>query len=328
MIIMYENLNIWDRVDKIFNDNREKIINLYENGIMTVIQLEDKFGISHSAIDRKLRKNGIEIIDRRYKNQILTWRNKKNGIIEDYQNGLSLEQLKKKYNISIFLLRKNFRRNGIKLRGRSFGKVINLEPNENLFYIIGVLYGDGSAFCYDSYPNKKYKVCRIMLDCKDLDFAKAFQNSCKKIGLNARLNTKKKTTFKQGFCWRVDCYSKILYNFYQKFDLNSMLNEKRESKIAFIRGIFDSDGCNCKKNNIVRITTIRKDFALFLKKLLETMNFKSTIYGGKQNSGYCKEKYDVVILGGKSENERFLKTIKPNITRKKYGGKICQKKKT
>lgn len=309
---------MWERADKIFNDNREEIINLYENGIMTVIDLENKFGISHTAIDRKLRKNGIEIIDRRYKNQILAWRNNKNEIVKDYQNGLSLEQLKKKYNVSVFLLRKNFRKNGIELRGRSFGKMINLEPSDDFFYIIGVLHGDGSAFCYDNHPNKKYKIHRIMLDCKDLDFAQAFQNSCQKIGLKARLNTKKKSTFKQGFCWRVDCYSKILYNFYKKFDLNLMLKEKGKYKIAFIRGMFDSDGCNCKKNNIVRITTIRNDFALFLKKLLETMNFKSTIYGGIQNSGYVKEKYDVTILGGKSENKRFLKLINSNIARKKY----------
>jgi hypothetical protein len=31
---MYENLNMWDRAEKIFNDNREEIINLYEDGIM------------------------------------------------------------------------------------------------------------------------------------------------------------------------------------------------------------------------------------------------------------------------------------------------------
>jgi len=319
---MHENLNMWDRADKIFNDNRKEIINLYKNGTMTVIQLENKFGISHSAIDRKLRKNGIEIIDRRYKNQILTWRNKKNEIIKDYQNGLSLEQLKKKYNISVFLSRKNFRRNEIKLRGRSFGKIINLEPNENLFYIIGVLYGDGSAFCYDSYPNKKYKVCRIMLDCKDLDFARAFQNSCKKIGLKARLNKKKKITFKQGFCWRVDCYSKILYDFYRKFDLNSMLDEKRKHKIAFIRGIFDSEGSNYinhKKGKYgITITTIKKDFSLFLKEIINSIGLEAKTYHHyNQKTGYTRETHRVWILGNKEKRNNFLKIINSNIARKR-----------
>ena len=108
-------------------------------------------------------------------------------MINDYENGLTTKQMKNKYHIGYEHLSKI-----IAIKNRSLSKVrIDLRPSKELWYVIGVLFGDGSAYSYRHHQCKNAKFYRIELDTKDREFADEFVKCCKLIRLNPFLATRK-----------------------------------------------------------------------------------------------------------------------------------------
>jgi intein-encoded DNA endonuclease-like protein len=236
-----------------------------------------------------------------------------NQIVRDYQSGRTLPQLVREYNIPYTTLHDNLQEI-IKLRDKSSGKVqVNLTNSKELWYVIGVLFGDGSAYSYRHHQCKNAKFFRIELDCKDREFADEFFKCCKAIGLHPFLTTRKSETTKQGFQWKVYTNSKTFVEWFEKFKLTyrAIPTLPKKYKIAFIRGVFDSEGCKYK--NSAKITNTKVWWIGLVREILNSLGFETSAY--YTENGFCK-KYDISILGGKLKVREFLTLVNSSIPRK------------
>jgi intein-encoded DNA endonuclease-like protein len=252
-------------------------------------------------------------------NKRIFWNENKGKIIELYKHGYGVHSIERlmEGKISHDFLHRLMKEEKITHDdSRSLGKVmVNLQPSEDLFYVLGVLHGDGWIVYGKHHQCKNSKMCRIALDCADKDFADAFYESCKKIGLNPSVWKHKRPKWTQGFCWRVQATSKVFVEWYKKLDYDYFLNANIEYKIPYIRGVFDSDGCNYKGMN-VKITSVNREFLEMIKKNVDGFNFETKIRKIIWKTGYCH--YDINIMGGKEERKRFLNLINPAIKRKRW----------
>lgn len=269
------------------------------------------------------------------KNRSGTWEKHKKEIISLYKQGYGIFTLEEKFGVNHDTIWRKMKELGIppNPNSRSLSKnMLDLSPSEDLWYVTGCCYGDASVYSYQHHQCENAKYHRLEMTCKDRDFIEAFNDSCKKIGLNTHsINKKPSKTALQGFLWKVCVDSKAFQtDWWDKVSDEQVLNTPMEFKIPFMRGIFDSDGCFSNRR-ITQITTANEERANFLKNLIMKMGFKAAIYkseyknyqvenpksGFKSNNPF---KYSIYIRGGKSEVQRFLEMIEPNIARKRWAG--------
>jgi intein-encoded DNA endonuclease-like protein len=230
----------------------------------------------------------------------------KDSIIKDNET-MSREKLCRKYKTYPEILKKI-----ISFRDRSSGKVkVNLSPSKSLWYIIGVLFGDGYVYTYKHHQCKNSTFNRLELNVKDRDFANKFMRCCKDIGLHPFLTTKKSVTTRQGFLWKVYANSKTFVDWFRKMKSEDILNLPDELKVPFISGFFDSEG-NVYKGNAKMTNTDLEKIAL-IRSLLTSIGYKTSLYYSE--GGFCSH-YDIWMLGGKEKVREFLLTIQPSILRK------------
>jgi intein-encoded DNA endonuclease-like protein len=264
------------------------------------------------------------------------WDENKGEIIELYNKGFGIWNLEKKFGMSHDFFWQKFKELGIPLNphAKSLGKrLINLNDSEDLWYIIGCIYGDASAYSFPYLQKWGHKensrVHRVEMTCKDLDFAETLSNSLKNIGANPHFTTKKSETSNQGFLWKICTDCKPLVKFWDSITDEQVLNLTEQYKIPLIRGIFDSDGTFYHNNgqNSCHISTTIEGRAEFIKKLIESLGFGIAIYKSDNTSKIIKGKlmktnnpfhYSINIRGGKSEIQRFLELIQPSIERKRW----------
>ena len=90
----------------------EEIISYYQSGLST-IQLEEKYGVSHTTIGKKLRENGVKLRPSRSMKRIYI---PIEEIISYYESGMALIQLAEKYGVSKNIINNRLRENGVELR--------------------------------------------------------------------------------------------------------------------------------------------------------------------------------------------------------------------
>jgi intein/homing endonuclease len=247
-----------------------------------------------------------------------------NNIIEDYKNGETLHSLSAKYKIGYGKLWKKMHLH-TKVRDKSYGKVpVNLKDSYDLWYIVGVCHGDGSVYKFKHHQCKNANFYKVDLSVKDKIFADSFKNALLNIGFkNIGERVRKAPTYNQGFCYNVCVDSKTFYEWYKKLTYNKMLMMNKKYKIAFLRGLFESDGCFCKmKYPQATITNAKKPFLKFVQKMVSDLGFKSSIYYKK--GGYCpsfnsafKSGYILSVIGGSKQVLKFVKMLDCCIERKR-----------
>jgi hypothetical protein len=190
------------------------------------------------------------------------------------------------------------------------------QMSPELAYILGVMLGDGSL-------TKR----RIGLITIDKDFALNFKKKLEKwSGLKGRLYkyfNKQTYIYKQGFCYSVFLNSRKARDFvkgliyYRKtqriyWKYLKKTSFTKEQKIAFLQGLYDSEGC---------IKTYRIDFSntsywliLLVKKHLNSLQIKPNISKGKKVKDRLRN-YRVDITG-KKNIFRFHSLISFSIKRK------------
>jgi intein-encoded DNA endonuclease-like protein len=200
-------------------------------------------------------------------------------------------------------------------------KYPNLNPSENLFYLLGAIKSDGWIAKY-GYQNK------ICLEVNDLDFATEFSKCLIKIGLNPNINKIKKKLSNQEFVFRVTSNSRIFVDWFKSYDLNNIKMVSKKMKIAFIRGIFDGEGCYKtypksahRKYHVAQITMKDKKFILFVQELIKSIGFENKVYKCDNSKGWSGILYNIWISGNSAKTIEFLQTIKPSIERKRYNYK-------
>lgn len=192
----------------------------------------------------------------------------------------------------------------------------NLDPSQELSYLLGAVYSDGSAFSYKG--NRQSRTYEIWLRVKDEDFAIEFNRCMCRI-----LRKRKKAPYpvsktKDGF-YIAKGYSKLLVEF-----LNQPIDQHKEIINAypsfFVRGFADGDGGVAIKDRdpwkevLVQFTNSSKPFLLYLKQLLSNkfgINSDVEIHSEKEGRKYFR-----LRIGRHTEILRYYKHIGFTIRRK------------
>jgi len=191
--------------------------------------------------------------------------------------------------------------------------------NESLRYILGVLLGDGYRWIDRSRSPKAERHWRVGLHAKDEKFVHTFAFHLSKL-LNRNYTVWKE---KRGL-YRVDCSSKLLYDL-KEANINKVEEIAKEEPEAFLKGIFDSDGCGSvftrKFPNkayhypIVSFTNTRKELVELVTKLLRSIGISAKIYLKRCRGNPCFDRWKSttdqyqLIITKRDDVLRYMKKI-------------------
>nr|MBA4405278.1 hypothetical protein [Nanoarchaeum sp.] len=193
-----------------------------------------------------------------------------------------------------------------------------MELNEDLAELIGAHVGDGTLY----KTNSKSIVWELRGDLKEKEYYT--ENICPLIKrlFDIQLNSKFRSGGKNG-CWGVQTCNKQIINTFLEYGFvsgnktytvsvpNYIFDSRIEIKRAFIRGLFDTDGClnfykinNNLKRDYPRIIFSSASVNLrdSLNTLLQEMGFKTSIWNAFSFS---------VCISGKETLLRWAEEIKP-----------------
>jgi len=177
------------------------------------------------------------------------------------------------------------------------------QMNEELAELVGIMLGDGSL---QKNHNYTYSV-RIAFDARK---EKRYCEFVKRLIFN-NFNILAKTTLnKKKNCITLYFYSKQLTDYFHEFlgiqyspkNLKEIPNHVYKNdifKCAFVRGLFDTDGCITNQKmgkytyNLIKICTAHSVFAKNIKELLSQLRINSFICTKKDKFGHLG--FDVVI---------------------------------
>lgn len=172
-------------------------------------------------------------------------------------------------------------------------------------YLIGVVKGDGCLrhVCHKrNYGKKNYYYWNFRL-VTDYESMNVFQNFAREIGISTLIRG-----FNPGKIYKVNkgLYVQNQKNCRKLLDLLRIeYTQNREIRRGFLAGIYDSEGSWSKA---IRISNIDVSLKQEIGEILRSFGFK-----------YKIEKRAVRLLGGQSENIRFISLMNPKVAHKKRG---------
>jgi len=205
----------------------------------------------------------------------------------------------------------------------------NLNPSEDLAYLLGVLKGDGCV----SKDNQ------ILLHQKRRSFALSFQKALRKIDLRAsRWLAKQRYKGAIKRYWRVKAHSLEFAIWYRGLSfegIEDLFGENRKYRLAFIRGFYESEGCNYQHKSLWRlqIANKNKSLLLFMKRTLLKLGYMFSdpvvaVRGRKYRrpSGkFCTTMYEL-RSSSVQRNAAFLKEVRPCCKARLYSRLIEKQK--
>jgi len=120
------------------------------------------------------------------------------------------------------------------------------EPSNELAYVIGVLLGDG---CIVREHHNDYD---IILRVKDYEFAEEFSRNMAKI-LNKKFKKPRRWSGRPSL-WIIYYHSKAFHTWFRKQTLDTLkpyMEYDEDTVKYFLRGIYDSEGCNYRCKRII-----------------------------------------------------------------------------
>lgn len=197
------------------------------------------------------------------------------------------------------------------------------EPSNELAYVIGVLYGDGSVINEHGYHYD------IELLVKDREFAEAFSRAMAKLLDKKYMEPEWSKPHKR---WRVYYSSKAFHTWYRKQTLDRLKKYIEHDKYTVahsVRGLYDSEGCNyrCKRiifyNNDIKLLYYVKHLLKKYFGIIATGPYLHTRAGSimERNGETYKRRgntYSIAIYK-RQHVKRFLNEIRFSITRKQQG---------
>jgi hypothetical protein len=206
----------------------------------------------------------------------------------------------------------------LKIKKTYRSPVIEWHPEESraLFYILGVLEGDGYVERYTPY--------KIALGVTDESFVKEFYKALEMIGLkpsDKAIYVEQPQHRKNSFegrkqLYRLRVYSKSFSNWYWDiFDYGFILKNifKEEYMLSFLKGMFESEGHLDKKTLRARMGNTNKELLELCKIILENYGFHPTMILGS-NEGNLP--YYYLTINRRLETTSFIDKINPCIERK------------
>ena len=173
-------------------------------------------------------------------------------------------------------------------------KPVKLEPTQELAYVIGVIYGDGSAFV------TKYKQYVIKLETSSKKFAEEFARCL-------RIVHGKSTFGKRSKYYYVYVYSKVLVMFLK--NRQKCLKVIKLYPCDFVRGFYDSEGGYYSQGTANTLYMFNTDVDT-----LEIVNEAVKLCTGFKLK-LIKHTNNIYALytGVKNQIAKFLKMVKPSI---------------
>ena len=157
---------------------------------------------------------------------------------------------------------------------------ISFKPDYNydLGYVLGTLYGDGSA---SVYQNKKgYTIYALSLEVKDYNFAFSFANALTKVFKRSKPIPVYTWKSKKGELYQVHQARKEFILWFKSLtysDLREMLLFNTDTARGFINGFWDSEGSysgDCLKADCIDIELMN-----ILKEVLDTLDIGASLLG-------------------------------------------------
>jgi intein-encoded DNA endonuclease-like protein len=191
----------------------------------------------------------------------------------------------------------------------------NLNMTENLYYIVGLLKGDGCV-----YKNgRSYRIC---FDNTNKNLSRNIFRALKEIGLNPTLYEVRPSNginkLKQ---YRVVANSKLFYNWYKGLSAKKLREflDTKEKIVSFIRGFYEAEGGIYKsKNGTISVAMYNTDLELLklIKSLLEKLGLHFCLNGPYKNiklGGPSARPIYRLITSSKKDVNTFLNLIKPSV---------------
>lgn len=306
------------------NENEKQlIINDYLNGV-SVHQLKSKYHHSDTLIKNILTEANC-YLGRNYSKQRLKNKELELTIVNEYNNGVSLQKISEKYHLHKELIKTILRDHGIKPRSleeqlqysnRKY--FVNEEyfynDNSDVWYLAGFIAADGNIAKYSNSLD-------IQLAQKDVILLQTIKEK-----LNYTGEVKIFTTQHGDDKCRLTITNKKLVQSLERFNITKnktfiyQMPQIPDKYIGdFLRGYFDGDGWISTNGNQISIVSASKAFAENLKQLYSKygLEYKEYIDNRKINPLYdirilkkdeLKKFY--FLIYNDSENKIFLKRKK------------------
>lgn len=239
-----------------------------------------------------------------------------------YREGFSTHQIAEKLSLSSSTVYDRLRTLNVSLRDRETAMSLryyqpNLNPSQELAYILGVRVGDG-------YVLSKTGCHYFSLRTIDKAFAERTKNALEGIGLYApilEVHLKDKGIRQnQKPQFQVMARSKIFADWLLKNDLSqteSLVKTSSELSCAFLQGLFDSEGCITNSQGRAwscRIYNTNKDLLLMASRMMAKLGFSTRLYSYPNRGSFGKNPKDILnltLLGGLGEIARFVRLVNP-----------------
>jgi len=239
------------------------------------------------------------------------WNKKQeNYLINNYKK-MTHTEIGKKLNKSQYAVRTKAHRLELKKRIRYYIQPHHKRITTNLSYILGAIKGDGCIH------DKRKSIFFGVID-KDfiLNFKKAVEEQ---FGIDIRIGIKKYKKKEYQDEYTTGIYKADIYRFIKDFDLNKILKASKPIKCAFLRGIYDAEGCIIMGKNKIpsRITFTNTDklLIIFIEKLLNSFNIEYKIQETIPKNRKHKTK-QIILISRKENLIKFANNIGFSIKRK------------
>lgn len=195
----------------------------------------------------------------------------------------------------------------------------DLSSSPVLSYTLGVILGDG--YVCDRIDEK-----RVKLGVTSKKFAQSFQKALKKLGMNPGLYVRKKEKGKNVFVVQASCA--FFVKWYENVNIEAIENivsKDHKCKKAFLRGFYESEGTlyiygaedSCLA---LSMSNTKRELILLVQRTLHSLGFKTSLHKRRRKNPRWKLLYELTLLGGTREAQRFLKETKPCIRNSKVKG--------
>lgn len=195
----------------------------------------------------------------------------------------------------------------------------NLENSEAVSYFLGVRLGDMSI-----YKN----AVSLQISPKDKKFGESFRDCLRELGLNSKMHyyefrgngfregARQYLMVSAGSIKLVRWLRSLSYEGVEKIATGS-----NESMVAFIRGFYESEGCNYTKNYtkssrprswMLSMANTNSELVRLVSKILSRLDFKFSVYSKKATRVRTGEIFEITSADI-SRNMSFLSLIKPSI---------------
>ena len=252
-----------------------------------------------------------------------------------YDTGFSLEKIADKYGVSLTAVINRFKKYNIPLRKRADqNSLAKLDLNKwefveqwkpkttpDLYYVLGILKGDGDVSVQWTKAGTQYKV---ELTSTDRIFVENFIIYLKKIGISHSgwIFTEKKKNKNWNTAYKTRASCKVFTDWYKTTSLEWIQKNAStdEHKLMFIKGMYESEGSLLNNNgcHCIEIINSNKQLLKMVYNFINELGFHPTFRQTKRIKKREKDKSDIYKIGMYRDKEvqDLLKLITSCIPRK------------